>query len=87
MQHYMMDCFFPNTDQITRARPTDKVVKTVSATDDRGAIAASKKIANTCGPIYFRVRRVAHDQDAVIYDSREDLLQDIKLPRPTPRVG
>lgn len=72
MQHYMMDCFFPNSGGRGSARPNDKLVKTVNAMDDRGAIAESKKIASTHGPVYFRVRRVAHDEDAVIYDSRED---------------
>ena len=86
MQHYMMDCLFRNSTRIARARLNDKVVKTVNAFDDRGAIAESKKIAGTCGPSYFRVRRVAHDQDAVIYDSREDVHRTSSLPRPPPRL-
>ena len=73
MQHYMMDCFFPHTGGRGSARPNDKLVKTVNAMDDRRPIAESKKIASTYGPIYFRVRRVAHDEDAVIYDSREEV--------------
>ena len=76
----MMDCFFPGAESVARIRLDDKIVKTINASTDRGAIAESKLIAGTCTPTYYRVRRVSRDEDIVIYDSRQELSPDLETP-------
>ena len=68
MPHYMMDCYSRDAGKPDGVRCDERAVK---ATGDTSAIDEALVIAKMYGTQYFRLRKVSHRADVVIYDSRE----------------